>query len=90
MKACTTANDDLAIRSTQDINVVVAHGHHYIQQEQPGLIIEAIWRIVENIELNEPLNRGSKQTSKRTAVVNKGQLTRPVFTLAQIRLLSPI
>lgn len=56
MKAWTKAHDDLAARSTQGVNVVVSNSHHYIQKEQPDVVVEAVLQVVANIRSKEPLN----------------------------------
>ena len=56
MKAWTKIHDELAARSTQGVNVVVPDSHHYIQKEQPDVVVEAVRQVVENVRSKKPLN----------------------------------
>ena len=43
------SNDKLAARSKQGTNIVVPDTHHYIQNEQPEAVIDAVHRVVSEV-----------------------------------------
>lgn len=58
-KAWKENNDKLAARSRRGANIVVPATHHYIQNEQPGAVIEAVHRVTNEIRAQHtPLPRG--------------------------------
>jgi pimeloyl-ACP methyl ester carboxylesterase len=45
-KAWKKNNDELAARSSRGRNIVVPHTHHYIQNEQPHAVIDAVRQVI--------------------------------------------
>lgn len=48
-KAWKKNNDELAARSSRGTNRVIPDTHHYIQKEQPGVVIDAVRQVVEEV-----------------------------------------
>jgi pimeloyl-ACP methyl ester carboxylesterase len=42
-------NDGLAARSSRGRNCVVPNAHHYIQNEQPGAVIDAVHQVIDEV-----------------------------------------
>lgn len=42
-------NDELAARSKHGRNRVVPNAHHYIQKEQPGVVIDAVHQVIDEV-----------------------------------------
>ena len=48
-KAWKHNNDELAARSRRGKNVLVPGSHHYIQKERPGVVIDAVRQVVDEV-----------------------------------------
>lgn len=48
-KAWKKNNDGLAARSSRGRNCVVPNAHHYIQNEQPGAVIDAVHQVIDEV-----------------------------------------
>lgn len=48
-KAWKHNNDELAARSRRGRNILVPGSHHYIQKERPGVVIDAVGQVVDEV-----------------------------------------